>query len=161
MPINNISDWEMRIKRHDAFWENEIIDRPLVHLSCPSQNTKPIPTSTHASWKERWYDVDFQVNRTLAEIANTHFMGDKLPLAFPNVGPDIFPACYGGEIEFENNTSYIKHFLQNWNKINTLKLSLKREYPQKIEELYDAFFEAGKGIFMLEYQTFIPERTVW
>jgi len=147
MPIDNISDWEMRIKRHDAFWENEIIDRPLVHICCPSPNVKAIPISTHANWKECWYDVDFQVKKVIMNIENTHFMGDQLPLAFPNVGPDIFPACYGGEIEFEKNTSYIKHFLHSWNEFKKFGFSLNREYPQKIEELYDAFFEAGKGKF--------------
>ncbi len=147
MPIDNIPDWEMRIKRHDAFWENEIIDRPLIHLSCPVLNAKPVPASTHASWKKCWYDVDFQVNKALANIKNTLFLGDHLPKVYPNVGPDVFSTCYGGKMEFEKTTSYIKHFLQDWNEFKELEFSLDREYTQKIEELYDAFFEAGKGKF--------------
>jgi len=149
MPIDNIPDWEMRIKRHDAFWEREIIDRPLVHMSYTKADIETIQPSACCNWKDCWYDVTYQVESKLTEIENTIYMGDKLPIAFPNIGPDIFPACYGGEIEFEETTSYIKHFLQNWDEFETLNFSLDKDYPQKIEELYKAFFEVARGKFYL------------
>lgn len=147
IPIDNIPDWEMRIKRHDAFWENQIIDRPLVHICCPGKNTVEYPDAPSNSWKECWYNVEFQTERRIAWAKNTAFMGDMLPFVYPDVGPDIFATCYGGEIEFEESTSYIKHFLNNWQEFKELSFSRQREYMLKIEELYDAFFELGKGIF--------------
>ncbi|NOU36643.1 MAG: trimethylamine corrinoid protein 2 [Kiritimatiellaceae bacterium] len=74
-------------------------------------------------------------------------MGDALPCAFPNLGPDFFPAIYGGEIIFEASTSYIKPFLNDWADADGLKLSGENPYWEKMEELYAAYIEAGKNTF--------------
>ena len=35
MPIAHIPDWEQRLARQDAFWECEILDRPVVLITLP------------------------------------------------------------------------------------------------------------------------------
>jgi hypothetical protein len=74
-------------------------------------------------------------------------MGDSLPRAFPNLGPDYFPALYGGEINFEDRTSYIKPFLADWADADRLILSTEHPYWKKMEELYEAFLHVGKNSF--------------
>lgn len=148
MPINGIEDYEMRIKRQDAFWDNEIIDRPCAYISFDRQEGRvDLPESKHATLKERWMDVEYQTQLAAAQVQNTVFMGEALPIAMPNLGPDFFPALYGGEFVFEEDTSYIKPFLDDWEDAASLKLNKEHPYWLKQEELYDSFLEAGKNEF--------------
>ncbi|MEN8256104.1 MAG: hypothetical protein ABFR33_11625, partial [Verrucomicrobiota bacterium] len=157
MPIDGIEDWEMRIKRQDAFWDGEIIDRPCMHITFPRpEPVCPMPKSHHASHRERWMDSAWQAERTLATVENTVYMGDALPHAWPDLGPDYFPALYGGELVFEESTSYIKPFLKDWADADSLELSREHPYWKKMEELCDTFLEVGKNRFHVGYPDLHP-----
>ena len=115
MGIDGIDDFEKRIERQDAFWEGEIIDRPCVNLVFDRQDPSAVmPKKDHASHVERWCDVEFQAEKALAEVNNRVYMGDALPNRWPDLGPDFFPALFGGEVTFERDTSFIKPFLDEW-----------------------------------------------
>ena len=90
-------------------------------------------------------DVEFQAQTALAVVKNTVYMGDSIPRMLPNLGPDFFPALYGGDVVFEDRTSYIKPFLKDWADADQLTLSFEHPYWKKMEELYDAFLEAGEN----------------
>jgi len=148
MPIDGIDDWEMRIKRQDAVWDNEVLDRPMVDITYLKLNPDyPFPESKHASYEEAWLDVDYQVQFSLAIVMNTAWEGDALPLVFPNLGPDFFAACYGGELVFKDITSFIKPFLNDWADMAGLALDRAHPYFQKMEALYDATLAADKNRF--------------
>jgi hypothetical protein len=148
MPIDGIDDYEMRLKRQDAFWDCEVLDRACVNLKFAKKTaSRPVPVSRHATLEARWMDVDFQVEKALAATDACICMGDALPTIFPTLGPDFFPALYGGEIIFEDTTSYIKPFLEDWADADQLVLSREHSYWKKMEELYDAFLVAGKNKF--------------
>lgn len=148
MPIEYIDDWEMRIKRQDALWHNEILDRPVVDFSFFQSNPDfPFPASKHASYEEWWLDVEYQAQLALAVAMNTAWMGDALPTLPPNLGPDFFAACYGGKLIFEEITSFIVPFLKNWDEADTLRFNWEHPYFLKVEDLYKAFLEIGRNRF--------------
>ena len=152
MPIAEIADWEMRIKRQDAFWHNAIIDRPVVCIACGRPGAPaPLPPNL-----KKWDDIDYQVARVGQCVAATEYYGDALPIAFPNIGPDFFPAGFGGEIEFETTTSYIVHFLEKWEDAAPLRFDFNRRYVKVMEQLYDAFLEAGKERFYIGWPDLHP-----
>lgn len=148
MPIDGLDDWELRLKRQDSFWDGEVIDRPCTVISFPQKEpVVPMPESRHTTFEERWMDVEFQAQRALASVKNTVYMGDALPTVFPNLGPDFFPSLYGGEIVFEDRTSYIKPFLNNWADAEKVSFSFEHPYWEKMKELYAAYLEIGKNTF--------------
>ena len=149
MPIDGIDDFEMRLKRQDAFWDREIIDRACVNMVFPAQEPVcALPQKQHESHEARWMDIEFQAEKALAEVKNMVYMGDALPNRWPDLGPDFLPSLYGGKITFEQDTSYIKPFLDAWPEDPTI-LAPSREHPYwaKMEELYAAFLEIGKHAF--------------
>jgi len=153
MPIETIDDWEMRIKRQDAFWRNEVLDRPVV---CTwYRDRTPVPVSDHESPAEKWLDVAFQVESALFRVEHTVYGGDALPIAFPNIGPDFFPACYGGELHFQDTTSYIEPFLEEWPP-EGLSFDFQHPYFQKMEDLYRAYLQAGQGRFYVGWPDLHP-----
>ncbi|MHB9138271.1 MAG: hypothetical protein ACYC4Q_02590, partial [Victivallaceae bacterium] len=123
MPIKNIDDWEMRLKRQDACWKCEILDRPVVCMSVCDPAYKQ-PESKHANIEEYWLDAEYQAERRLSAIRATKYYGDALPQTFPNVGPDFYAACFGGKIVFEEkSTSYIVPFVKDYAELESLRFN--------------------------------------
>ena len=76
-------DYELSKKRIDAFWERELIDRPVVQfaLAKPPEERVSLPPSSHSTSAERWLDVGYQ-----AEFGREE-----------NNSAIVNPGCLGGE----------------------------------------------------------------
>jgi hypothetical protein len=148
MPIERIDDWDERIKRQDATFNMAVLDRPFVDISFFDFNPDyPFPTKTHDSLKDRWLDAEYQADLFKALIMSTRFMGDALPVVTPNLGPDFFAACYGGELVFEEITSFIKPFVKDWDELDNLKFNWDNPYMKLTEEFYDILLDKGRNLF--------------
>jgi hypothetical protein len=149
MPIERIPDWEKRLLRLDACWDREIIDRPVVCITVPKADAiHPYPTPKQwPTWRDRWLDIDYIVEHTLARVANTEYLGDALPQAWPNLGPDIFATLYGSKLEFSERTSWSSPILDDLAMAEQLSFREDSFYWQKIQELTDALLAAGRGRF--------------
>lgn len=149
MPLDRIPDWEMRLKRQDAWWNCEIIDRPVVSMQaakpkqeCPWPEARPWATA-----RDRWMDCEYQAELLRACTLNTDYYGEALPNYMPNLGPDITAAYMGCELEFGDTTSWSIPNLHDWADADKLQFSPENMYFKKIEEMTDAYLEAGKGLF--------------
>lgn len=149
MPIDAIPDWEKRLARQDAFWQGEIIDRPVVNMSCPREKklAKPPPPKDWASTRERWFDVDYLADCTVARIKNTEYFGDALPHIFPNLGPELFSAFFGSSLEFSETTSWSIPILKDWADADTLQFSTDNEYWKQLEKMTRILLDAGRNLF--------------
>jgi hypothetical protein len=149
MPIEQLPDWEMRLARQDAFWANAILDRPVVigHLG----KTNPdFPWPAPKAWtsvRDRWMDAGYVAERAVAGVMNTDYLGDALPCAHPNLGPEVFSAFFGCELEYGDTTSWSIPNLEDWAEVATLRFSDDNVYWRKIDELTDALLAAGQGRF--------------
>lgn len=158
MPIETIPDWEKRIARQDAFWENEIIDRPVVCMGIPVNNPDyPYPKEkSFSSLKERWLDPEFVAEKTLHGVMNTEFLGDALPGIFPNLGPEVFSAYFGMEMEYGETTSWSIPNLPSWDLVDKVKFSEENFYWKKTIEITDALLEIGKNKFYTGFTDLHP-----
>ena len=157
MGIDYLDDYEMRMKRQDAFWSGAVIDRPVVHMTLPSLTPgSPMPEKKFATIRERWHDVEFVVDKALSNISNTRYLGDALPMVFPNLGPEVFSAYFGTEMEYSETTSWAIPNLEEWSDIENIKFSANNFYWKKTIEMTDALLEAGKGKFYTGYTDLHP-----
>jgi len=149
MPIDRVPDWEKRIERQDAFWQCEIIDRPVVTFAIPREKREYEPPAPRqwASHKDRWTDAEYIANCTRAHAINTEFWGDALPCLNPNLGPEVFSAFFGQEMEFGANTTWSIPILEDWNDVDSLQFSTDNAYWRKLEEMTDVFLEVGRNTF--------------
>lgn len=149
MPIEYLPDWEQRVARQDAFWQGAILDRPMVSIVLGKKNPAyPWPQAkTYASVRERWMDADYVAACALAGVMNTDYLGDALPCAMPNLGPEVFSAFFGCELEFGEQTSWSIPNLEDWARVAQLKFSTDNVYWQKIEEMTAALLAVGQGKF--------------
>jgi len=149
MGIELLPDWEKRLARQDAFWSRAILDRPVVVMTCdkPSPVLPVPPEKSHASLRERWLDGEYQAALALAKVMNTEYLGDALPIAYPNLGPEVFSAFFGCQMEYGERTAWSIPILHDWAEAGELRFSEDNEYFRKLEEMTDAYLAAGQGRF--------------
>lgn len=145
-------DYEESKRRIDAFWEGELVDRPVVQfvLDKPPEKHIPLPVSGHATSADQWLDVEYQAELALATLSNREFLGDTLPVAYPNLGPEVFPAFYGCPIHFGAcGTSWTDPILEDWGEVESVQLDWESPYLKKLHEMTDLLLETGKGKFTI------------
>ena len=153
-------DYEQVLARYEAWWEGAVVDRPLVTatLPRPPERRRPQPAAGHGSLRERWMDADYQAEVAVARLENTIYVGDALPVAYPNLGPEVFSAFYGCPLEFGERTSWSSPILRSWEReeVEGLRLDQESLYYRKILEITDALLEAGQGRFIVGYTDLHP-----
>jgi hypothetical protein len=151
-------DFEEVLNRYEAWWHCEILDRPLVSIAFPVPEDKliPLPQKEHANIRDRWMDTEYTISMAETRLRNTVHFADNLPIAFPDLGPEIFSAFYGCDMIYTENTSWSKPILVDWSEksVNGLQLDMENFYFRKIAEMTDAFIEVGKGKFIVGYTDF-------
>lgn len=148
MPLETVPDWEQRLARQDAFWRREVLDRPPVHIQFPkAEPSVSAPASHHPTLRDRWWDAGYQAELAAANVANTEWLGDALPHAWTNLGPEVFPAFFGCELEFGEDTSWSKPILDTWDDADKVAFSTDNPYWKKLAELTQAYLDAGRGRF--------------
>ncbi|MFN2228508.1 MAG: hypothetical protein ACK2VA_01950 [Anaerolineae bacterium] len=144
-------DYERSKERIDAFWERELIDRPVVQFGLlkPAEEWVPLPPSNHATAADRWLDSEYQGELKLAQLSNQEFLGDAMPVAWPNLGPEVFASFYGCPIHFgDYGTSWTDPILDSWEQADGLQLDWESPYLHKLHEMTDILLELGKGRFI-------------
>jgi hypothetical protein len=148
-------DFETVLKRYDAWWDCAVIDRPLVSICFekPEDQRVPVPCKSHASHRTRWLDTDYRVALISAEMKNTVYFADALPVAFPNLGPEIFSAFYGCEMTYGETTAWSSPILPDLSdeSLATLSLDENNFYFHKILELTDTLLAAAEHTFIVGY----------
>ncbi len=138
--------------RIEAFWERGVLDRPLTmfHLPKPPEQQVPLPASHHADPAARWLDAGYQAELALARLSNQDFtLGDALPIAYPNLGPEVFSAFYGCPLHFGDfGTSWSDPVLDDWAAADDLRLDWEHPYLRKLLEMTEALLEVGRGKFI-------------
>lgn len=143
-------DYEESKRRYDAFWECAIIDRPPVSIVLPKEQMKPIPTKSYASEKDRWLDVAFRAETAALSLENCEFIADALPIAWPNMGPEIFSAWCGCEYKYGQSTTWTEPCIEDW-AADMDKAKFDEDHPlfRKTVEFTELLLERGRGSFIV------------
>jgi len=79
----------------------------------------------------------------------TYFAGEALPIANPNLGPDVFAAFLGAELIFETaSTSWSVNFVDDWAD-HAFKFDAENRYWKKIVEITEGFLDDSRGDYLV------------
>jgi len=147
-------DFDMAMKRVEAWFANEMIDRPCVRFSEHNVDFAGSRTMAGKTWpdlKARWFDAEFQVDSFIESIRGRTFLGETFPVFWPNLGPNVYAAFHDVDLEFGEVTSWIRHCIHEWSDLAKLKFNRENLYFKKIEELTDVALQKSEGRFMVGY----------
>jgi hypothetical protein len=147
-------DFEMAMKRIYAWYEKAVIDRPPVRFSAHNADfavPRKIAGRTWPDLKSRWFDAEYQVDYFIASIMGRRFHAETFPVFWPNLGPEIYAAFFGCELEYAETTSYAVPNVRTWEDVSELKFSRANPYFQKTEELTRLALEKCGGLFLVGY----------
>lgn len=148
-------DFEDVLNRYEAWWKCDLADRPLVSMAFPLDEADrvPVPWKQHATMRDRWMDTAYIVAQAEAQLRNTVHFADSLPIAWPNLGPEVFSAFYGCEMDYGDITAWSKPILADWSNesVENLRLDWNSFYFRKLVEMTEALIAAGKGKFIVGY----------
>jgi hypothetical protein len=154
MELQGKPDFETALRRIEAWFNHEILDRPPVRFAEHNADFAGSKTLAARAWPDlraRWFDAEFQVDFFLESIRGRRFYGETFPVFWPNLGPNVYAAFYGLELDFGEVTSWIRHAIHNWDDLATLRFSRENEYFQGIENLTRVGLEKCPGLFMVGY----------
>lgn len=120
--------------RLDAFWQGEMIDRPIVCV------TSPAGTAAAEYYDDNYYarihaDLEKHVRGVLGNFSNRYYGGEALPKAFLSFGCDEMAAFCGGELCFHPDsfdTNWSVPFVEDWNAALPFSIDDKNSLWQKM-----------------------------
>ncbi len=143
-------DWDQIQKKYLEYWNLENHDRPLVTIRGTRDDVKrrhvapPSPVL-----KECWTDTAFVIDANRSYFESTFFGGEAYPVMWPNLGPDIFGAFYGADIEFGTDTSWAHPVLRDWNAAGDFIFDPENHWWRKIVSMTEAMVADCRGDYFV------------
>ena len=154
MELEGKPDFEEAMQRIEAWFNHETLNRPPVRFSEHNAEFSSLPILAGRSWpnlKARWFDAEFQVDFFLESIQGRRFYGETFPVFWPNLGPSVYAAFHGGELDYAEVTSWMRHCVHDWDDLKRLQFSRDSDYFRGIEDLTRVGLEKSAGNFMVGY----------
>ncbi len=152
-------DFDECMKRIYAWYNQEIIDRAPIRFAAHNAEYSEAHVMKGRSWanlKERWWDTDYQLELFEHHLGNSVFNAETFPVFWPNLGPEVYTAFYGVELEYKEVTSYAKPNITDWSQLNSIRLDKNNPYFRKIEEMTFAALDRCNGKYLVGYTDIHP-----
>jgi len=140
-------------ERWNAFWQGEVIDRPMVCAEvCKNENLKGSGVGYLRYWNPCHGEYEKHLDLLDKWVENTIFMGDMIPHVSPDHGPDQFGAWLGSQLKFNperKGTNWAEPIIEEWN--NFLPITLKNDNPvwQSVLKYSELLRDRGKGKYLV------------
>jgi hypothetical protein len=168
-PQTRVSGWSLDLEcmpeagramqRVDAWYQCQILDRAPVRfmahnafLDTGVDYSQLSPPGRRA----RWFDVEHQIDLFERSIAGRTFHGETFPIYWPNLGPNVYAAFYGVDLEFGEVTSWSAPILHDWDGLDALQFDRNSVYMNKIEELTVCALQRCRGRYLVGYTDLHP-----
>ena len=142
-------DWEKVKAKFIEYWAKENHDRPLIQVTAPRQEYKKKEITIPEKLEERWTDTEYIIKSGREEMKATFYGAEAFPMIWPNLGPDIFGATFGGDIIFEETTSYAKPFINDWSTLGKLEFDHNNRWWRKIKSITEEITADAKGDYFV------------
>ncbi len=138
-------DWEEAQRRLIAWWDCQVIDRPVVQVSAPRERPLPAAEPPPATAEEARIVPEIVVAHNEYRFAHTWFGGEAFPFIFVNLGPGIASAYLGGNALIDENTVWYPASHEHINDIPDLPFDRESRWWQITTAVTQACAQAGEG----------------
>ena len=145
MELQSKPDFDATMKRFEAWWHRQVIDRPPININVKPERPIRWPRKKHATLRDRWMDVEYAVDCAEAVAAGGVFLAENFPKFDPGVGPELCATVFGCDLEFTPESSFSIPIAASSREILSLKPDLDTPYWNNIREKTDLSLERGRG----------------
>ncbi len=139
-------------ERMIAWWDHEIVDRPVISYYYPKKRGKlgTYLDTVGENWTlaRNYDDIDNAMDGYEKRAEETYFGGESIPQYFPNYGPGIMAAVFGVSPLFKSNTVWFSLPIKPENIIDhleSIKLNQNNEWYSRLLRITEtAAKRAGK-----------------
>lgn len=142
-------DLDEVLRRWEAFWAGEMIDRPVVTAALLRQGAERPPRPRYQCFLE---DVRTGAEAAVAWVEAHEFLGDLVPHVSPDQGPDQYAAWLGAQIHSSpdsTETNWVEPVVTDWRQAMPLTIDGENPYWRRTLEAMAALREAGAGRFVV------------
>ena len=161
MELLGMPGFQRAMQRVDAWFHGEVLDRPPVRFSKHNAQYESVhgDGSRWPNLRDRWMDAEYQVESFLQEIEGRTFRAETFPVYWPNLGPEIYAAFFGCELEFGEITSWshpIIADLDNVAHLNPPEFDPCNPYLRKLREMTLLALERCDGRALVGITSWCP-----
>lgn len=138
-------DFEDAVRRIDAWWQHELIDRACVAVTAPRDGIEHHPLPVPRDLEQQWTDIDFMLEHFRLATSRTYYAGEAMPIFMANVGPDAFSAFLGAEVELLPDTTWVHPMIKDWDAVPDLSFNPDNRWWQLQYTLLARGQELGQG----------------
>lgn len=159
-------DLEECLDRVNKWLHGEKTDRPPVRFSRHNAEFEQRDRGEFnwQSLKDRWFDTDYQIRKFEKTLPGKKFHAETFPVFWPNLGPNVFAACYGCRHEYGEVTAWAEPSLfdegppfEGMVIENGLPMiNWQSDYIQKLDEMTKQAIERSDGRYMVGYTDLHP-----
>ena len=140
-------------ERMNAWWDHEIIDRPVLSYYYPKRRGKlgVFLDTVGEDWTlaKNYEDIDDALDGYEKRAGETYFGGESFPFYFPNYGPGIMAAVFGVKPQFKTGTVWFSRPTKPEDIIEhleSIKLNQNNEWYSRLLRITEtAAKRAGKN----------------
>ena len=156
-------DFDRCMDRIDAWFHQQVLDRPPIRFykhNAQYETGEPLDRARWPSLEGRWFDAEYQLDTFEQSLAGQTFHAETFPVFWPNLGPGVYSAFYGGRLEFAEVTSWYQPILRDLDDLAPLQRDFdqvsRNIYFRKLEVLTRAALERCSGRYLVGYTDYHP-----
>lgn len=157
MELETKPDYAEAMARIEAWYQQQVIDRPPVRFSRHNALYDAADAASQArypSLRDWWFDVEAQIERFHRGMEGKHYHGETFPVFWPNLGPNVLAACYGSELAFGEVTSWAEPILHDYAQKPVL--DMQSPYLKNLEAQTRLALECAPGRYLVGYTDMHP-----
>lgn len=150
-------DYDASAARYEAFWARDGSERPPVCVTFPKEGYKApaLDQPVYSSQKQRWTDVKTRAAQDAAYVMSREYFADSLPVAWPNLGPEVLTAFCGCGYGFTADTAWSVPCVKSASD-PAPRVDFDNYYFKLLEEYTDELLKYGRGNFIVGLSDFHP-----
>lgn len=142
-------NWEETKQKYLEYWSRENHDRPIISVTAPRNGYVPKMVKGPENLRDRWLDTEYVIKKARENFNATYFGGESFPQLWPNLGPDIFGAILGCDLEFGQETSWAENIIDSWGNVKDFKFDPENKWWKKIKQMTEDIAADSKGDYIV------------
>ena len=150
MELFGVDDFDRIVDHYEECFKFENHDRPVMHVTAPTGVEVETPTEPPTA-RERWLNFDWRIECAEARLPCTHHEAEAFPSFNCNLGPDIFTAFTGSELDMSaDRTTWAKPRVKDWTNEPPLTLDPDNHYWKEWMRFAEMAGERGAGKWIVQ-----------